>query len=233
VPAAQAAARPKADTPQLAAIDVARGKLVVVIDNDPRVLEGMSGLLRDWGCRVVTGFVDGRNVAIEYRWAEGDVERLPALASELVRHGGGMAPALAAKAATQSIPIVYYSGGDPVRTGLAASINRPGGNVTGISNFSEILEAKRLDLLHRLVPKARPRNHCDVGKAGFEALLCRQVIDRVEGCCCQFFMSTRPEHHARQVMLTPPYVLEPAPDSEIAAAARTALHAILGLGRRT
>jgi putative tryptophan/tyrosine transport system substrate-binding protein len=107
-------------------------------------------------------FVDGRDIAIEYRWAEGKVERLHALASELVRNRvaliyttGGMEPALAAKAATPTTPIVYFSGGDPVRIGLVASINRPNGNVTGISNFSEILEAKRLDLLHQLVPKAR------------------------------------------------------------------------------
>ncbi len=108
------------------------------------------------------GLVDGRNIAIEYRWADGDIKRLPALAGELVQHDvaviyttGGMAPALAAKAATQTIPIVYYSGGDPVRIGLVASINRPGGNVTGVSNFTEMLEAKRLDLLHESVPKAR------------------------------------------------------------------------------
>jgi putative tryptophan/tyrosine transport system substrate-binding protein len=106
-------------------------------------------------------FVDGRNIAIEYRWADGDIKRLPALAAELARRRvaviyttGGMTPALAAKAATQTIPIVYFSGGDPVRIGLVASVNRPGGNVTGVSNFSEMTEAKRLDMLHQLLPKA-------------------------------------------------------------------------------
>ncbi len=109
-----------------------------------------------------TGYVKGQNVAIEYRWAEGRYDRLPSLAADLVGRkvdviftGGGIPSALAAKNATSTIPIVFTGGGDPVTAGLVASFSRPGGNLTGMSFFSNELSVKRLKLLCELVPQAR------------------------------------------------------------------------------
>jgi putative tryptophan/tyrosine transport system substrate-binding protein len=116
----------------------------------PAFREGLNG----------TGFVEGRNIAIEYRWAEGDYQRLPTLSADLVRRKvaviaaiSGTPAALAAKAATTTIPIVFAIGGDPIAPGLVPNLSRPGGNITGVSFYSAPLVTKRLDLARELIAK--------------------------------------------------------------------------------
>ena len=108
------------------------------------------------------GYVEGQNVAIEFRWAESQLDRLPALAADLVNRkvdiiitSGSVPPALAAKAATSTIPIVFHTGADPVATGIVSNINRPGGNITGVSFLTVASSSKRLGLLRDVVPAAK------------------------------------------------------------------------------
>jgi putative ABC transport system substrate-binding protein len=125
-------------------------------DDSKHIVAGFLRGLRD------AGFIDGQNVRIEYRWAHGRFDRLPGLAQELVRlpatvmvAGGGAPVPVAARSATSAIPIVFAMSGDAVKLGLAASYNRPGGNVTGIDIYTTTLDPKRLGLLHDLVPSAK------------------------------------------------------------------------------
>ena len=147
----------------LAAADGARAQQLPVVgylaSESPQLFESRLRAFRD-GLRSA-GFEEGRNVTIEYRWAEGRNDRLPSLAADLVQRKvnviaapGSIAPALVAKAATSTIPIVFETGADPIAAGLVGSLNRPGGNITGVTSLNAEVGPKRLELLHELIPSA-------------------------------------------------------------------------------
>ena len=157
-----------------------------------------------------TGYVEGRNVAIEYLWAEGRYDQLPALAADLVARkvdliatGGGTPAALAAKNATSTIPVVSFTGGDPVDFGLVASLARPGGNITGVTVIAGELLPKRLELLIELIPKAK-----------VIALLVNPTMPRIE----RVLREMQEVAHAKGLQLA---VAEAATDSEVDAAFAT------------
>jgi len=150
-----AAAWPLAAQAQHAAVPVIGVLSILSPDDSHPLMTAFRQGLRE------SGYIDGQNVAIEYRWAEGRPERLPALAADLVNRpvdviltSGGTVAAIVAKSATRTIPIVFSIGADPVKAGLVASLNRPGGNVTGVSFLSITLTGKRFELLHEILPRS-------------------------------------------------------------------------------
>jgi putative ABC transport system substrate-binding protein len=195
-----------------------------------------------------TAHVDGRNVSIEYRWAQGRYDRLPALAGELVRHQAAVITATgdtvsprAAKAATTTIPIVFVMGGDPIEAGLVPSFNRPGGNITGVSLVASALAelvAKQLELLHELAPKAvvvgillnpRPSSEVDLSQLqtaalskGLELLVLRANTD--SGIETAF--ATLVQKHAEALLIEPDVFFLDRRQQLVALAARHAIPAV-------
>jgi putative ABC transport system substrate-binding protein len=193
-----------------------------------------------------TGYVEGRNVAIEYRWAEGQYDQMPALVADFLRHKtaviavtGSTAAVQAAKAATQTIPIVFAIGADPVKFGLVASMNRPGSNVTGVSFLANLLVAKQVEVLHELIPAAtilgflvnpnNPNAESDTNNARIAAdtLSCKLVVvtahkgDEVESAFAIFT-----QERANALLVSPDPLFSGLRDNLVALATRHALPTI-------
>jgi putative ABC transport system substrate-binding protein len=197
------------------------------------------------------GYVNGQNVPIEYRWAEGHYDKLPGLAAELVRRpvavifaSGGSGPGLAAKAATTEIPIVFDTGGDPVSAGLVTSVSHPDGNITGIALMFVRLTKKRVDLLHQIVPNAGTigalvnPNYADVGLQRAELLQAAksfarpiQIVDAGTPAEVDAAFATLVERKAGALIVAnDPFFVNRA-DQIVALAARHAIPAIYSLRR--
>jgi putative ABC transport system substrate-binding protein len=195
------------------------------------------------------GFVEGRTVTVEYRWAENHYDRLPAMAADLVGHGvriiatpGSTPAALAAKAASSEIPLVFLIGNDPVKLGLVASLNAPGGNVTGISFLINALEAKKLEVMHELVPAAstigvllNPKNPIvatqlkDVREAALVLGLNILPLDVDGESGIEAAFATLREQHAGALLVTADPALTSWRDRMIGLAARDAIPTVYHL----
>jgi putative ABC transport system substrate-binding protein len=195
------------------------------------------------------GFVEGRTVAVEYRWAENHYERLPGMAADLVGRGvnvivtpGSTPAALAAKAASREIPLVFLVGNDPVKLGLVASLNAPGGNVTGVSFLINALEAKKLELMHELVPAAsvigvllNPKNPLfdtqlkDVQEAARTLGITIVALDAGTEADIDAAFATLVERHGGALLVTADPALTSWRDRMIALAARDAIPAVYHL----
>jgi putative tryptophan/tyrosine transport system substrate-binding protein len=158
-----------------------------------------------------SGFIEGRNVTTEYRFAEGDNDRLPAMAADLVRRGVavilavGNRPAIfAAKAATTTVPIVFLFSGDPVAVGFVASLNRPGGNLTGVTTLNTEIGAKRFELLHELLPTATAMAFLATRSRPLPRVN-RQPHGQVPAASACSFISYMPAPKATLTLLSQPY----------------------------
>jgi ABC-type uncharacterized transport system substrate-binding protein len=196
-----------------------------------------------------TGYVEGRNVRSEYRWAGDQYDRLDALAAELIERRatvivaiGGPAPAVAAKATTKAVPIVFTIGGDPVKIGLVASLSRPGGNVTGVTNLADIVVAKQFEVLHETVPKAtvigflvnptNPNAEADTKEAqeathtlGVQLRVVNASTERDIDAAFASFVQKR----VNAVVVVPDALFNSRPNHIVALAARHALPAVYAL----
>jgi putative ABC transport system substrate-binding protein len=192
------------------------------------------------------GFVEGRNLTIEYRWADGRFDRLPALAAELVQRrvavivaAGGNVSVLAARGATLTIPIVFPGMDDPVKQGVVASFSRPGGNATGVSLFNAVLGAKRLELLRGLVPQAtviallvNPANPTtqdqvrDMNEAARASNVRLQVVNARSASDIDLAFAAMKEHHAAALVIGADPLLLNQRDHLIVLAARDQLPTI-------
>ncbi len=213
---------------------------------NPESLQSRSDIIRAFRQGLAeTGFVEGQNVLVEYRHAESQYDRLPALATELVRHSvavivaGPTSAALAARAATTRIPVVFEVGGDPVELGLVASLNRPGGNLTGVTTLTLEVTAKRLELLHELVPAATPiallsnpaRNSADaqVEEAQRAATVLGrrlQILNASSQSEIEAAFEALVQHRANALLVSPDPLFTDRREQIIAMAARSAIPAM-------